>query len=252
MREIKSCSLQAIGGVEIDCVEPEYEYDKEMLVYFPHEYEHAKKRMHELRALRIRRMEFYIKKAISEFGLKEFSIEDLRKIKAEDRVLEPIDLTFLKPDLLKYLKRSYPETFMKMDIIQFKKEYIKKWEIQMNKEWDSKLNIKQIADIAKRDEAIMVVPHLGLRFGKTLDQIRKNAEKYRKFLVYCKNLQVWGVELYYYKEFEHEPKVIQEINEFMKEISKEFGFRFTYGSDCHGINSESDTMEKYYGDFSGF
>ncbi len=244
--------IHAIAGVEIDCVEPNYEYDREMLVYFPDKYEHTQKLLTRLRTLRIQRMSFYIEHAISEFGLKEFLIEDLAKEKAREKSFEPSAFTFQKPDLLKYLKQNYPEKFKNIDLKQFKRDYIKKWEKNMNKEWDPKLNLATISEYANKDDGIMVIPHLGLRFGKTLNDIKQNEDQYRKFLLYSKKMNVWGVELYYYKEFETNPKIIDEINAFIKGIATEFGFHFTYGSDCHGINSDSDTMERFFGDFSGF
>jgi hypothetical protein len=73
--------------------------------------------------------------------------------------------------------------------------------------------------------------------------MRNEIDRFQKILAYCHDAGMWGIETYYYTENRNE------LNALVKQEADRFGFKYTYGTDCHGRNSQHDTIELSHGDF---
>jgi len=104
-----------------------------------------------------------------------------------------------------------------------------------------------VAEAVSADGGVLVVPHVGHEFDDSLAAMRAGTKRLDALLSRFKDLGVDGVELYYYRNKDRDA-----INALVAERCRRFGFFHTYGSDCHGPDSNKNGLGSFYGDFPGF
>ncbi len=276
---IKECDAHGIGGVmgvEIDCSAefkvnstPPFneKYDSEILGYFSDkDYRHTQELLEPIIRSRILKMKHFLKRAQEVFKDGRLNWEGFLEfhIGAPDLNQTAGSFTFMKPHLFNYLKDLNLKEVRGMNYPTFKGTYFEKDSVKDLakglENYTANLTVKEVVQTIRKDGGYAVIPHLGLRFipkksrTKQTELFRLLKEKknvYESFLTFCKDLGVWGVEMYYYRDWGGNPEIIKKINTYIKDIAQE-KFHFTWGSDCHGANSMSDTLGKFFGEFEGF
>jgi hypothetical protein len=255
----RSMNIDGIAAIEIDCVAPEYDYDKEMLAYFPKGvFSQTQQLIDQERIKREQKMRHYLLHARAEFQREDLTIEKFIQYLESTRPGIPLNaIPFMKPQLYDFLLAEKVSLSEFANFEAFKQKFFTAkspldWEQDLDPRLKEKLSVDGVVRAILQDEGYAVIPHLTTRFGKNSAAIHNNESKYRQFLKYCRDLGVWGVEMYYYRDFESEPEIIDSFNRFIRELAEPLGYKFTYGSDCHGLGHESDTIEKFWGDFHGF
>lgn len=230
----KEMGIQAIVGVEIDCIAPEIKYNSEVLGYFPlgnwtHTRDFCLERM-QYREKRIKRL---ISLAADHYktGL---SFEELKahKIGTLPPGLKDPLLSYSKPDLYNYLMTEKKLIAKGTDYGVFKKLKF------LNQDKDPKPLVQEVIDIILRDDGIPILPHPGLIFNRDVEKM--NAEGFEIF-EWFKNVGILALECNYYEE------KTNSINNLTRKFARDLGLKITWGSDCHGPGHNSDTMEKFWG-----
>lgn len=241
----RKLGMEAIAGVEIDCIYKKIGFDNEILGYFPHgKFKKTWNFLKERLIARKKLMETYIDRAKGIFGSTNISMLGLDKFISGDN-----DLRQKKLELFSYNKFMFFNYLKKQEIIEdiiypkFKSKYFVVGKLLA--ETETKPHAIEIVDLIKSDGGYPVIAHPGFLFIPRKNSILPDEEKIlAKFKEFSK-IGVWGVELYYYGSEERS----KNLNHDIKKIAGKIGFKFTYGSDCHGLGSSNDTMGKFSGDF---
>jgi len=112
----------------------------------------------------------------------------------------------------------------------------------------SKPSVCECVQAIHADGGFAVIPHFGHLWDDDMNKIHDDRDRMKAMLKYFRSCGVDGVEMYWYSG----KKKTQEINEFVRLTAEPLGFFFTYGSDCHGPETDKYTIEKFSGDFDGF
>ncbi len=149
--------------------------------------------------------------------------------------------TFMKPHLFNYLRELNIEDVKDLKYPRFKNIYFNEVSKQNLDEGlrdlPDILTVKEVVETIQKDGGFAVIPHLGFRFipkkarknrGELFQSLRERKRVYKSFLKYCESLGVWGIEMYYYREWKEKPQIIEEINAYIKDLAKD-KFRFTCG-----------------------
>jgi hypothetical protein len=171
--------------------------------------------------------------------------------------------TFMKPHLFYYLKKKNILA-QEIGFRNFKEIYFAETSnnnLAAGLDDNKKTTIEDAIACIHKDEGYAVIPHLALRFipreqrgeiNNVFTWLGKKKHIYRSFLKYCKELGVWGVEMYYYHDWGGEKDIINKINAYIRTLAEDYKFEFTYGSDFHGRYSASDRLGAFSGEFDGF
>ncbi|TXT61203.1 MAG: hypothetical protein BAJALOKI1v1_1160008 [Promethearchaeota archaeon] len=267
--------IKGIRGVEIDCIgtfsldersNRNIIYDSEILGYFPcGTYSRTQELLTPVIQTRKKKMEHYLNCARKIFNDENITWIDFETFHKEETDEDPEEriFTYMKPHLFDYLK--YKEILDKnMEFGTFQDVYFadnsnKNLADGLEKNYE-KLSIEKVVESIKKDKGFAVIPHLAQRF---IPKDRRSVPKrlfpsleerrciYQAFLNFCKDLGVWGVEIYQYHFRDDQKNIIDCLNSYIREIANG-QFNFTYGSDFHGRYSPSDTLGEFYGEFKGF
>jgi hypothetical protein len=263
---LEACHNNNIIGyaaVELDCISPEFGYDKELLAYFPDartptDYSHTLEFTIAHQRRRVKKIKHYLKKLQDLYPYPEITFENYLRFHLNSHPNAPpgAQFTYQKPHIYQFLRNFglqeiYPE-FNRLTFPRFK-ELLGSWDAELPNSDAFVPTVEELVRIITADHGKAVIPHLALYYGKTWTEVKAKEEHYDRFLKYCFDIGVWGVEQYYYKEYAADPSMIAKLNQFLLLKAEKIGFKFTVGSDCHGKGHlDSDTMEKYWGEFSGF
>jgi len=270
--------IKGLAGIEIDCkanfkIHGESsayeEYRSEVLGYFPNEnYNKTESLLEPVLNQRKDKFQLYLKNAQKIFDSPDITWEDFLTyhlgghIKAKNNYRRDFPFTFMKPHLYNYLVDKKIKVFSNLQFPDFKKLYFgQDPELNLEQGWkepSSKLKFEEVIKTVHADGGYTVIPHLALRFipkehrkNRTalIQDLEKKKNIYDSFLDFCRDLRVWGIELYYYKDWEKDPAMIKRLNSYLFELAKAKGFNFTWGSDCHGVGSHTNTLDKAMEDF---
>ncbi|MEJ5189043.1 MAG: PHP domain-containing protein [Breznakiellaceae bacterium] len=246
---LKACAIYGIQGipaVEIDVVDPHINYKSELLAYFPQgSYQQTAQLLHHICQERQAYVRESLLKAQHHFVRKDLRFEHLFSIKQRGRPEVPAEFfSFNKVDLYYYFKNAgvIPAD---IEYRAFKKAYL-----------DSRLiagpsypkpTCTEVIEQVHRDGGFVVLPHIGHEFEDSWENLKKDQKRFLDMLSYFKNLGIDGIELYWYRNGD-----TKEINSFVEKVAPNFGFFFTYGSDCHGPDSGKDTLLLFSGNFRGW
>ncbi|MCJ7589677.1 MAG: PHP domain-containing protein [Candidatus Aminicenantes bacterium] len=234
----QKAGIQAIAGVEIDCVAPEIKYNSEVMGYFPNgNWTHTR----EFCLKRIEHREKRIKKLISlasDHFQADLSFEELKayKIGTPPPSLKDPLISYSKPDLYNYLmkrKKLIPED---MDYGVFKK-----LPFLANDQYP-KPSVREVIAIILRDTGIPVLPHPGLIFERNIDRMK--TEGFDIF-AWFKHAGIRALECNYYKEKDKDNT--RELNHLTQQFARKLDLKISWGSDCHGPGHNSDTLEIFWG-----
>ena len=274
LRICQENNIQGIPAVEIDCIDSiqldngEYfNFDMEILAYFPYNIEENKwfssqtfSLVEKRREIRKERIQEDLEKIKSYFNSEIISYKNLLDYKFRNykEYFENLPLSWSRSDLYNFLislniidektlrekakekviKNSSPYRYFKSEILEgsIKREI-------------KKPKLTSILKIITKDNGFAVLPHPGHLFSDNISKIKKNEKNLINFLEICKELGLWGIEIYYYHE--NNDKGL-EINNFVRKTANYLKLELTYGSDCHGKSSRQDFFENFWGDFLGF
>ncbi|HPG85554.1 MAG TPA: PHP domain-containing protein [Spirochaetales bacterium] len=242
--------LASWPAVEIDCEDETLGYKSELLAYFPGgSYELTASMLAVSRAERAARVEAMFARAAALFAAPELSFG--RWVEARMAGRGPgsprVDLgtlRFAKTDLFLALKRA-GRVSADVDYREFKKAYFDTGLFSDLR--FAKPSLETVAESVSRDGGTLVVPHIGHEFGDSIASMRAGTRRLDAMLSRFRDLGVRGVELYYYRNDDREA-----MNALVTERCERFGFFHTYGSDCHGPDSNKNGLGSFYGDFRGF
>jgi len=233
----RKAGLQAIAGVEIDCVADEISYNSEVLGYFPgDQYIHTQT----LCLKRMQHRENRIKRLISlasQFFQSELSFNEMKNHKFG--ILPPgiknPKVTYSKPDLFEYLKHKEVIS-PKTDYSDFKKLPF------LDRDRDPKPSVSEVIDTILRDDGTPVLPHPGLIFDRDINKMETRG---KEIFQWFKDAGILGLECNYYAEEDSDNT--WKLNDLVQKFAHELGLKVTWGSDCHGPGHHSNTMEKFWG-----
>ena len=237
LRSASQSGLQAIAGVEIDCMAAEINYNSEILGYFPgdrffHTRNFCRKRMKH----RKKRINILLSRA-SEFFRSDLSFQEFKKHKLgilPPRLKHP-RIAYSKPDLFEYLK--YKKLISpKSDYREFKKLPF------LERDMDPKPTVHEVINTIRQDDGIPVLPHPGLIFNRDAKKMNACGKDIFKWF---KDAGILALECNYYAEKGRDNT--RELNDLVCKFARELDLRVTWGSDCHGPGHHSHTMEKFWG-----
>ena len=242
--------LASWPAVEMDCEDASLGYKSELLAYFPGG-SHARTAamLDASRAERAARVEAMFARASKLFATPDLSFaRGLEDRLAGRRPGSPrVDagaLRFAKTDLFLALKRA-GRVPADVEYREFKKAYFDTGLFSDLR--FTKPSLEAVADAVARDGGALVVPHIGHEFDDSLAAMRSGTKRLDALLSRFKDLGARGVELYYYRNEDRDA-----INALVAERCARFGFFHTYGSDCHGPDSNKNGLGSFYGEFPGF
>jgi hypothetical protein len=240
--------LRGVAGIEIDCVAPEVGYQSDLLAYFPAgHWQHTAAWVRGVLAERGRLLRDWLDRAARLLGRSDLHFEEITAYRLAGRTADRTVLSYTKPDLYAYLQRkgalpltlAYPE---------FKRTWFR--DDKLGTHDVRKPTLAQVAEMVARDGGKTVLPHPGHAFGDDLAAMRDGQAGLGRLLRYCADRGVWGVELYFYSR--RTPADSAAMNAYVQEQARDLPLAFTFGSDCHGPGSSTDTMGKFDGDFDAF
>nr|MDO8109508.1 PHP domain-containing protein [Candidatus Sigynarchaeota archaeon] len=262
----KHHGIASVPGVEIDCIAPEFSFDKEMLGYFPRgKFTHTIEFTEHIREDRMRKIHQYLDQS-RDIVFKahprsaELTYTELVTFKlgfCNDHV-STLPFSWNKSNFYYFLcskkildekdvssKSSANEDSYKV----FKKKYFMP-DLLGDPVKEKKQSLDEVVAIMLKDGGFPILPHYGHLYDDDINKIKKNEDNLLKFLRHCRDIGVWGVEQYYYGS----SSSTSAINDLLVKICKKYdlGFGFTFGSDCHGRGHETCTLELFSGDFPGF
>jgi PHP domain-containing protein len=268
--------IKGIAGIEIDCACAELEFDKEILAYFPNyspkNIEQTKNPLDIQLRNRYKKAEHYLKRASKLFGEPTFSFEDfihyrLSQINISESEKEELfrdyRVSFMKPDIFHYLIDKKITQIQDLQYKDFKKRYFDSsskdpdhnWDIGLNEDILVQIELEDIVKSINADGGYAVIPHPALELGGKGIEIINDQNYYKKvvkFCNYCKDIGVWGIENYFYNDYNTDLSIIKKINAKIESLAYELEFNITYGSDFHGQHGSNSNFGVFYGDFPGF
>ena len=154
-------------------------------------------------------------------------------------------LSWSKVDLFLYLRNNkLVPAYINYKI--FKKEWMRPGRFPKYKL--SKPDTASCLAAVHADRGFAVIPHIGHLWNDNPEEMERQRPQLEALLGYFKERGVDGVELYWYSG----NKKTRAINELVRGIAGPMGYFFTYGSDCHGPDTDKYTIDKFSGDFPGF
>jgi 3',5'-nucleoside bisphosphate phosphatase len=265
-RACKGNGIEGVPGVEIDCVAPEFSFDKEMLGYFP-KGKHVKTTVFTegIREGRMRKINHYLERSRDAVfkahpRSAELTYAELVRFKlgfANDDVMG-LPFSWNKSNLYSFLRSKGIVGEQPVDgnalprddgYKAFKKKYFAD-DLLGDPGSEKKPTLDEVVAIILKDGGFPVLAHYGHLYDDDIVQIKKNEDRLVVFLRHCQDQGVWGIEQYYYPNNPSHDA----INDHVVKLCKKHGFpfKFTFGSDCHGRGSETCTLELFSGDFQGF
>jgi hypothetical protein len=240
--------LRGVAGVEIDCVAPEVSYRSELLAYFPAgQWQQTAAWVRGILAEREHLMRDWIARAARLLGRPELRLEEITAHRLDGRTAGNPLLSYTKPDLYAYLQRqgALPAT---LAYDEFKRTWF--CDDKLGTGDVGKPSLAEVVERVARDGGKTVLPHPGHSFGDDLASMRDARHGLGRLLRFCAEHGVWGVELYFYSR--RTPAESAAMNAYVREQARALPLAFTFGSDCHGPGSATDTMGKFDGDFAAF
>ena len=241
--------MRGIPGVEVDCQitnRVDLDYSSEVLGYFPEgDYSGMFSFLQERLDQRTKLMQSYIRSARTVFNQPDLNFKGFlaNKLGFWNKMMEGLIFSSLKPDLLSYLqqKQVIPA---EMTLEEFKSKFFSEGGT-LNTDGEentgtlggsggSRPSMKEVVDVILDSGGYPVLPHPGHWFWGD------GNEKHDVgiLLDYCKEIGIWGVELYYY------PVDGDKINTIVGRQAKKRDLHLTFGTDCHGRGSHRDTLEQ--------
>ncbi len=265
----KVYGIDGVPGVEIDCVAPDFSFDKEMLGYFP-KAKHLKtlEFTEGIREGRMRKINHYLERARdvvfkSHPRGQELTYAELVRFKlgfANDRVMG-LPFSWNKSNFYYFLlskgilgeqgeggeggkAKPYDGGYK-----AFKAKYFVA-DLLDDQGREQKPILDEVLSVILKDGGFPVLPHYGHLYDDDIGRIKKHEEELVRFLRHCQDKGLWGIEQYYYTGSNSHDA----INEYIVKLCKKrgFPFKFTFGSDCHGRGHETCTLEQFSGEFQGF
>ena len=250
------CVVQGLSWVsacEIDVADPAVGYKSELLAYFPgkspRDCAATGAMLQRVLDERRKRLDYYLYWARTFFKREDLTLEDMiARRKADDDVGGGDELPLLswsKVDLFLYLRNNkLVPAYMNYKI--FKKEWMRPGRFPKYKL--SKPDTASCLAAVHADRGFAVIPHIGHLWNDNPEEMECQRPQLRALLEYFRGRGVDGVELYWYSG----NKKTRAINELVRRIAEPMGYFFTYGSDCHGPDTDKYTIDKFSGDFPGF
>jgi hypothetical protein len=250
------CAAQGLSWVsacEIDVADPAVGYKSELLAYFPGKTPQdcvaTGAMLQRVLDERRKRLDYYLYWARTFFKREDLTLEDMiARRKADDDVGGGDELPLLswsKVDLFLYLRNNkLVPAYMNYKI--FKKEWMRPGRFPKYKL--SKPDTVSCLAAVHADRGFAVIPHIGHLWNDNPEEMERQRPQLEALLGYFKERGVDGVELYWYSG----NKKTRAINELVRGIAGPMGYFFTYGSDCHGPDTDKYTIDKFSGDFPGF
>jgi hypothetical protein len=250
------CAAQGLSWVsacEIDVADPAVGYKSELLAYFPgktpQDCAATGAMLQRVLDERRKRLDYYLYWARTFFKREDLTLEDMiARRKADDDAGGGDELPLLswsKVDLFLYLRNNkLVPAYMNYKI--FKKEWMRPGRFPKYKL--SKPDTASCLAAVHADRGFAVIPHIGHLWNDNPEEMERQRPQLEALLGYFKGWGVDGVELYWYSG----NKKTRAINELVRGIAGPMGYFFTYGSDCHGPDTDKYTIDKFSGDFPGF
>lgn len=250
------CAAQGLSWVsacEIDVADPAVGYKSELLAYFPgktpQDCAATGAMLQRVLDERRKRLDYYLYWARTFFKREDLTLEDMiARRKADDDAGGGDELPLLswsKVDLFLYLRNNkLVPAYMNYKI--FKKEWMRPGRFPKYKL--SKPDTVSCLAAVHADRGFVVIPHIGHLWNDNPEEMERQRPQLEALLGYFKGRGVDGVELYWYSG----NKKTRAINELVRGIAGPMGYFFTYGSDCHGPDTDKYTIDKFSGDFPGF
>lgn len=250
------CAAQGLSWVsacEIDVADPAVGYKSELLAYFPgktpQDCAATGAMLQRVLDERRKRLDYYLYWARTFFKREDLTLEDMiARRKADDDVGGGDELPLLswsKVDLFLYLRNNkLVPAYINYKI--FKKEWMRPGRFPKYKL--SKPDTASCLAAVHADRGFAVIPHIGHLWNDNPEEMERQRPQLEALLGYFKGWGVDGVELYWYSG----NKKTRAINELVRGIAGPMGYFFTYGSDCHGPDTDKYTIDKFSGDFPGF
>lgn len=250
------CAAQGLSWVsacEIDVADPAVGYKSELLAYFPgktpQDCAATGAMLQRVLDERRKRLDYYLYWARTFFKREDLTLEDMiARRKADDDVGGGDELPLLswsKVDLFLYLRNNkLVPAYINYKI--FKKEWMRPGRFPKYKL--SKPDTVSCLAAVHADRGFAVIPHIGHLWNDNPEEMERQRPQLEALLGYFKERGVDGVELYWYSG----NKKTRAINELVRGIAGPMGYFFTYGSDCHGPDTDKYTIDKFSGDFPGF
>ncbi|MFI3262744.1 MAG: PHP domain-containing protein [Rikenellaceae bacterium] len=236
--------INFIRGVEIDCVQPEIDFQMELLAYFPNGGHRclAKVLQHKQKA-RAQRVERAIVGAREHFGIPDLKIADLEEMAKVEKGF----IGMLSNKLMyKYLQKRLGGTLASHGEVQREAYWKNLWR---REELDNEYTLYELIPLIRKNGGFPVIPHFGFHFGAKPELMRAKSDEYLEHLKYMKSLGLWGLELHPYRYYPQQG----EINEIVKSWAHKVGLHLTTGSDFHGGVVSTHRIFEWFGvDFQGF
>lgn len=250
------CAAQGLSWVsacEIDVADPAVGYKSELLAYFPgktpQDCAATGAMLQRVLDERRKRLDYYLYWARTFFKREDLTLEDMIARRKADEDAGGGDelplLSWSKVDLFLYLRNNkLVPAYMNYKI--FKKEWMRPGRFPKYKL--SKPDTVSCLAAVHADRGFAVIPHIGHLWNDNPEEMERQRPQLEALLGYFKGRGVDGVELYWYSG----NKKTRAINELVRGIAGPMGYFFTYGSDCHGPDTDKYTIDKFSGDFPGF
>ena len=250
------CAAQGrswVSACEIDVADPAVGYKSELLAYFPgktpQDCAATGAMLQRVLDERRKRLDYYLYWARTFFKREDLTLEDMiARRKADDDAGGGDELPLLswsKVDLFLYLRNNkLVPAYINYKI--FKKEWMRPGRFPKYKL--SKPDTVSCLAAVHADRGFAVIPHIGHLWNDNPEEMERQRPQLEALLGYFKGRGVDGVELYWYSG----NKKTRAINELVRGIAGPMGYFFTYGSDCHGPDTDKYTIDKFSGDFPGF
>ena len=250
------CAAQGISCVtacEIDVADPAVGYKSELLAYFPGKSQPecvaTGAMLQRVLDERRKRLDYYLYWARTFFKRNDLTLDDMvagriaDDAAGSDKALPA--LSWSKVDLFLYL-RSKKLVPAYMNYKLFKKEWMRPGRFPKYKL--SKPDTTVCLAAVHADQGFSVIPHIGHLWNDDPEEMEKQERQVGALLEFFRERGVDGVELYWYSG----NKKTRAINELVRRLAEPMGYFFTYGSDCHGPDTDKYTIDKFSGDFPGF
>jgi histidinol phosphatase-like PHP family hydrolase len=233
-----SAGILSVPGVEVDCVAPEINFAKEILIYFPQgKYEHTCGFLKERLRAREIQARAYLEQAERLYAQK-LKFEDFKRYKLGflNAEVESLSLSFTKADIFSFSATgtSSPKISLigNLRTDRFFAEFLSR-----------KSPCEGCRENSGQRRGVCIIAHPGHMFRDSETYITEHFDALVESFRFFKACGVRGAELYYYGEES------EGINSSVQRAGGGEGFLFTCGSDCHGRGSASDTLELFFGDF---
>lgn len=230
-----------IKGVEINAEQPEFEYNSEILAYFPFGgSEKIEPLLKSTREWRSRREENAIKRAKDIFNV-PISYSEISEMTFKARGFSGMISNKMIYQYLCSKGLDLPPYSIFQDTTTCKRLWSADKENPCNKLID-------IIGKVTNSGGFAVMPHFGKHCHFDPLLMRKDEKKYIEQLHILQSHGLWGIEMH---PCRYLPQA-NEINQIVKNWAEQIGLAITYGSDFHGGISVHNKIDGMYGEFIGF